>query len=117
MNQKRNRQEEMKRMKNEFQLSKKSQELLGNLRVYLLSTGKNSDEIDEIKTELETHLIEAEQKGKPIEKIIGKSSKDYMEAVSNEMDIDYRTWMKYIVLIIFGSFTFTIYPDLMQGNL
>lgn len=104
-------------MKNELKLSKKSKEFLGNLRLYLFSSGKNSDEIEDIVTELEFHLSEAEENGKSIEKIIGKSPKEYMEMVSNEMVIDYRTWVKYICLIIFGSFFITIFPDLLGGNL
>lgn len=104
-------------MKNELKLSKKSQEFLENLRVYLFSSGKQWDEIEGIVNELETHLSEAEKDGKSIEKIIGKSPKEYMEMVSNEMVIDYRTWFKYIFLIILGSFSFTIFPDLLEGNL
>ncbi|WP_079910416.1 hypothetical protein [Paenibacillus sp. 32352] len=104
-------------MKNELQLSKKSRDFLENLRLYLFSSGKNSDEIEDIVTELEIHLSEAEKNGKPIEKIIGKSPKEYMKMVSNEMTLDYRTWFKYICIIVFGSFSFTVFPDLLEGNL
>ncbi|WP_141432689.1 HAAS domain-containing protein [Bacillus sp. 03113] len=104
-------------MSKELSLSEKSKEFLGNLRLYLFSSGKNSDEIEEIVEELEVHLYEAEKSGKQIEKIIGKSPKEYMEIVSNEMSIDYRTWIKYISLIIFGSFSFTIFRDLLEGSL
>ena len=109
-------QKEMKQM-NEFQLSNKSKSFLENLRLYLFSSGKNSEEIEGIVEELEVHLIEAEKNGKSIDKIIGKSPKEYMEMVSKEMVIDYRTWIKYIGLIIFGSFSLTIFPDLLEGNL
>lgn len=104
-------------MKNELQLSKKSQDFLENLRLYLFSSGKNSEEIDDIVRELEIHLSEAEKNGKSIEKIIGKSPKEYMKMVSNEMIIDYRTWFKYICIIVLGSFSFTVFPDLLEGNL
>ncbi|MDY0395822.1 hypothetical protein RWE15_17270 [Virgibacillus halophilus] len=114
MNQK---QKEMKWLNNGWQLSHESKTFLENLRVYLFSNGKNPKEIEEITEELEIHLLEAEKDGKSIEKIIGKSPKEYMEMLSNEMVIDYRTWMKYICLIIFGSFSFTIFPDLLNGNL
>ena len=102
---------------NEFQLSNKSKSFLENLRLYLFSSGKNSEEIEGIVEELEVHLIEAEKNGKSIDKIIGKSPKEYMEMVSKEMVIDYRTWIKYIGLIIFGSFSLTIFPDLLEGSL
>ncbi|MCY8088759.1 hypothetical protein MOB87_14080 [Bacillus sonorensis] len=104
-------------MNNELKLSDKSKLFLENLRLYLFSSGKNLDEIEEIVEELEVHLTEAEKSGKSIEKIIGKSPKEYMEMVSNEMVIDYRTWIKYICLIFFGSFSFTIFTDLLKGNL
>lgn len=104
-------------MKNELQLSKKSQEFIENLNLYLFSSGKNPDEIEDIVSELEVHLFEAEKKGKPIEKIIGKSPKEYMKMVSDEMVIDYRTWFKYICFIVFGSFSFSIFIDLWEGNL
>ncbi|MDI3412093.1 MULTISPECIES: hypothetical protein [Bacillus] len=91
-------------MNNELKLSDKSKLFLENLRLYLFSSGKNLDEIEEIVEELEVHLTEAEKSGKPIEKIIGKSPKEYMEMVSNEMVIDYRTWIKYICLIFLDHF-------------
>lgn len=104
-------------VKNEIKLSKESQEFLENLRVYLFSTGKNSDEIEGITEELETHLFEAEKNGKPIDKIIGHSPKEYMKMVSKEMAIDFRTWINYIILIVLGSFSVTIFTDLLEGNL
>ncbi|WP_051359418.1 HAAS domain-containing protein [Paucisalibacillus globulus] len=106
---------EMKKV--QVELSQKSKSFLENLRVYLFSSGKKSDEIEEIIEELESHLIEAEQHGKPIEKIIGKSPKAYMEMVSNEMAIDFRTWFQYIVIIIFGAFSFSIFQDILAGTL
>lgn len=104
-------------MNNELKLSNKSKEFLDNLRIYLFSSGKKSDEIDDIVEELEIHLHEAERNGKPIEKVIGKTPEAYMEMISDEMMIDYRTWIKYIWLIIFGAFSVTIFMDLLEGNL
>ncbi len=104
-------------MNHELQLSKKSQNFLENLRVYLISSGKQWEEIEGIVNELEIHLSEAERNGKSIEKIIGQSPKEYMELVSAEMTIDYQTWFKNICLIIFGSFSFKIFSDLVAGNL
>lgn len=104
-------------MTNEIKLSRKSQEFLENLSIYLFSSRKNPDEIEEIVNELEVHLIEAEKKGKSIENIIGKSPKEYMEMISNEMLIDYRTWFKYICILILGSFAFSVFIDLWEGPL
>lgn len=99
------------------ELSNQSKGFLDNLRLYLFSSGKKSSEIQEIVEELEVHLYEAEQEGKPIEKIIGKSPKEYMGMVSNEMPIDYASWIKYILLIVIGSFSFNVLPDALNGNL
>lgn len=105
------------KMNRNFELSSKSKTFLENLRIYLFSSGKRATEIDEIVEELELHLIKAEQKGKSIENIIGKSPKDYMEMIANEMSIDFRTWSKYIAIIIFGIFSFSIFQDLTEGPL
>ncbi|WP_339228591.1 DUF1129 family protein [Oceanobacillus sp. FSL K6-2867] len=98
-------------------LSKKSKQFLENLRVYLFSTGKKEKEIDEIVEELEDHLMQAEQNGKSIEHIIGQSPKYYMELLASEMPIDVKAWMKYIPMILFGAFSFTIVQDLFEGTL
>ncbi|WP_042221111.1 HAAS domain-containing protein [Oceanobacillus manasiensis] len=99
----------------EFELSKRSQTFIEDLRVYLFSSGKKEEEIDEIVTELESHLMEAEKRGKSTEDIIGKSPKKYMEQLSNEMKIDYKTWLKYYVIIIAGVFAITIIGDILNG--
>lgn len=104
-------------MKNPYKLSKKSNDFLENLRVYLFSSGKNAKEINEIIEELEVHLIEAEKRGKSIEHIIGHSPKEYMDQISNEMAIDIKQWIKFIPIIIFGAFSITIVSDLLEGTL
>lgn len=104
-------------LNNELQLSKESQNFLEKLNGYLFSSGKNQEEIDDIVSELEVHLLEAEKKGKPIEKVVGNSPKEYMKMISDEMIIDYKTWTKYICFIVFGSFSFSIFVDLWEGNL
>lgn len=102
---------------NETQLSAKSKAFLEDLRVYLFSSGKHSDDIEEIVEELEVHLTEAEKQGKPIEKIIGQSPKAYMDDLANEMSLDGQSSLKYISLIIFGAFSFTIVGDIIRGTL
>ncbi|GGN57295.1 HAAS domain-containing protein [Oceanobacillus indicireducens] len=57
-------------MKNKLGLSKESQIFIENLRVYLSSSRKNIDEIEEITNDLKIHLLEAERNGKPIEKVV-----------------------------------------------
>lgn len=98
-------------------LSKESQTFLENLRLYLFSSGKHEEEIEEIVAELEDHLIQAEKSGTSIERIVGHSPKEYMESLSKEMDVDVRGWMKYGVLILIGAFSMTLIPDVLRGNL
>lgn len=104
-------------MKNEVGFSRKSQKFIKDMRLYLHSSKKNLDEIEEITNDLKNHLYEAEQDGKPIEKVVGSSPREYMKMVSSEMDTDNKDWFKYICLIIFGSFLFTTFPDLINLNL
>lgn len=101
----------------EKQLSAKSSNFLGDLRVYLLSSGKDEKEVEDIVQELEVHLIEAEEKGKSVEQVIGQSPGEYMARISKEMSTDFSSEFKYILLIIFGGFSFSILPDLLKGTL
>ena len=101
----------------EEKLSAKSTRFAEDLRVYLFSSGKKNEEIDDIIHELEDHLYEAESKGKSIEKIIGSSPKEYMQSISKEMETDYKGWAKYIPLLIVGSFSYTVFKDLLSGPL
>ncbi|MEK4564430.1 hypothetical protein MKX54_07145 [Alkalihalobacillus sp. FSL R5-0424] len=98
-------------------LSKESQTFLENLRVYLFSSGKHEEEINDIVNELEDHLIEAEKSGTPIERIVGDSPKEYIESLSKEMNVDVRGWIKYGVLILIGAFSMNLIPDVLRGNL
>ncbi|WP_404456315.1 HAAS domain-containing protein [Oceanobacillus kapialis] len=102
---------------NQFELSKRSQSFIEDLRVYLFSSGKKEEEIDEIVTELEDHLIEAEKRGKSTEDIVGKTPKTYMQQLSNEMKLDYKTWIKYFAIIVTGAFSITIIDDILNGPL
>lgn len=98
-------------------LSKESEEFLENLSVYLFSSGKKMKESEEIVEELRIHLQEAEKNGKSVKNIIGSSPKEYIESISNEMENDFRSWIKYLFLIIFGSFSFIVFQDLIHGTL
>ncbi|MDM5330037.1 hypothetical protein [Neobacillus sp. CF12] len=101
----------------DYQLSKKSEKFIDDLKLYLFSSGKNDKEIREITEELEVHLYEAEQNGKSIDQIVGASPKEYMLSISSEMKNDYRAWAKYVPLIIIGAMSFTILGDLIKGPL
>ncbi len=74
----------------EEKLSMKSTKFLEDLKIYLFSSGKKNEEIDDIIRDLADHLYEAESNGKSIEQIIGSSPKEYMQSLSAEMKTDYK---------------------------
>ncbi|MGP3739361.1 hypothetical protein ACTWKB_11220 [Bacillus sp. 4A_MP2] len=45
-------------------VTKETRHILLELQLYLISKGKNQDEIDEVMDELTTHAVEAEKDGK-----------------------------------------------------
>lgn len=71
-------------------LSKESEQFLVELRFYLISKGKNDNEINEVTEELEDHLLQAEAEGKDVQQIIGQSRKQYMESIGDSMKTDFR---------------------------
>ncbi|GGD22522.1 HAAS domain-containing protein [Pontibacillus salipaludis] len=100
-----------------MKVSKESQQFLDNLRIYLLSSGKNEQEINEIVEELEDHLYEAERNGKDVEDIIGQSPKEYMNQVADEMPLDLKGVLKYIPIILIGAFSFILIDDAIRGTM
>ncbi|MGG4266889.1 HAAS domain-containing protein [Peribacillus simplex] len=98
-------------------LSKESQNFLENLRLYLFSSGKESDVIEDILEELEVHLFEAERNGKSVEHIIGRSPKEYMKQLSDEMSVDFMGWLKYLVMIVLGTFSYLIMYKALNGGI
>ena len=98
-------------------LSKQSQSFLENLRLYLLSSGKEEEEIQAIVEELEDHLMEAEARGKTVDHIVGESPKEYMRQLSNEMTTNTSNLFKYMVMIICGALSFSVLTNAIKGHL
>ncbi len=98
-------------------LSKKSQSFLENLRLYLFSSGKDEAEINAIVEELEDHLIEAEARGKTVDYIVGESPKEYMNQISNEMTTNKSSVLKFLLMIIFGAFSYSVLTNAVKGQL
>ncbi|WP_409291398.1 HAAS domain-containing protein [Peribacillus sp. SCS-37] len=98
-------------------LSKKSMEFLDNLQVYLLSSGKNEAETDELLLEVENHLYQAEKNGKCVEHITGSSPKVYLEQSSTDKAYDYLTYLKYIPIIILGAASFMFIGNALNGGI
>jgi hypothetical protein len=100
-----------------LKVSKQSEEFLKNLRLYLFSSGKNEEEIEDLIGELEDHLFEAESQGKSVEDIIGRSPKEYMEQIAQEMPFDVLGWMKYLPVIMMGALSYIVLGDALRGEL
>ncbi|WP_413303752.1 hypothetical protein AA0X95_26730 [Bacillus sp. 1P10SD] len=81
-------------------LSKESEQFLVELRLYLISKGKNDREINEITEELEVHLLEAESEGKDVTHIIGDSPKKYIKSIGESMKTDYRQIIGLVPMMI-----------------
>ncbi|UOE93844.1 hypothetical protein [Alkalihalobacillus sp. LMS39] len=100
-----------------MEISVESREFLQNVRLYLVSSGKNENEIEDIIGELEDHLHEAERDGKSVEDIIGKTPKEYMEELAGEMPIDVKGLLKYIPIIFAGALSYVVMGDAIRGEL
>ncbi|MFP7493144.1 hypothetical protein SFC66_05080 [Terribacillus saccharophilus] len=97
-------------------LSKESQAFLDNMRLYLFSSSKKEDEVAELMEELEDHLIEAEQHGKSVEHIIGKSPKAYMKEIEVEVETDKKFWFLVVPLIMLNGFAYLIMNKALEGD-
>lgn len=97
-------------------LSKKSMEFLENLTVYLLSSGKDEKEVNEIVEELRDHLTIAEAEGKNIEQIIGQSPKKYMAQISQEMPMNKKSVVQTVALIATGVLSFSVIQNSIAGD-
>lgn len=98
-------------------LSVHSQEFLANLRLYLMSSGKNEEEIESIITELNDHLLQAEAEGKDVNDIIGQSPKEYMKQLSKEMPFDRKDILKYSLMVMMGAIAFIMLGDVIRGGI
>lgn len=98
-------------------LSRNSQSFLENLRLYLISSGKEEKEVHSIVEELEDHLMEAEARGKTVDHIVGESPKEYMKQLSNEMNTNSRSLFKVMVIIVLGTLSFSILTNAVKGEL
>ena len=100
-----------------MKLSRSSQTFLENLRLYLISSGKEEKDIQSIVEELEDHLMEAEARGKTVNHIVGESPKEYMKKLSNEMNTNTKSLFKVMVIIIVGALSFSILTNAVKGEL
>lgn len=74
-------------------LSKQANQFIIELKMYLMSKGKNDQEINEVIDELSDHLLQAEAAGKNIKDIIGVSPRAYMKSIGQEMGFDIKQFL------------------------
>lgn len=74
-------------------LSKQANQFIIELKMYLMSKGKNDQEIKEVIDELSDHLLQAEAAGKNIKDIIGSSPRAYMKSIGQEMGFDIKQFL------------------------
>ncbi|BBN97706.1 HAAS domain-containing protein [Sporolactobacillus terrae] len=96
-------------------LSKESREFLQDLRLYLFSSGKKENEIEDLVGELEDHLCEAEKHGKSVKTITGSTPKEYMDQLANEMPFDYRNVWVYGPMILLGLICYNLLNKAVDG--
>ncbi|MCF3943765.1 DUF1129 family protein [Oceanobacillus alkalisoli] len=97
-------------------LSKEAERFIIELRMYLLSKGKNEKEMDEIIVELEDHLIQAETEGKSVKDVTGDSPREYMKSIGEELGFDARQFiilapMSALLILAFLLFTPALWGD------
>ena len=91
-------------------LSKQADQFMIELRMYLMSKGKNDKEINEVIDELNDHLLQAEAEGKSIKDITGESPRAYMKSIGQEMGFDVRQFLSLVpftALLIIAYLCFT----------
>lgn len=74
-------------------LSKQANQFIIELKMYLMSKGKNDQEINVVIDELSDHLLQAEAAGKNINAIVGGSPRAYMKSIGQEMGFDIKEFL------------------------
>ncbi|WP_077618408.1 HAAS domain-containing protein [Bacillus sinesaloumensis] len=97
-------------------LSTKSNTFIDNLRMYLMMSGKNEQEISELTEELKDHLIEAEKSGKSIDDIIDQTPEQYMASLKQEMKTDYKRLTKFLPIYFLGIFAYFLLGPAVRGE-
>ncbi|HBI04638.1 MAG TPA: NADH dehydrogenase subunit [Paenibacillaceae bacterium] len=97
-------------------LSQKAEQFLIELRMYLIQRGKKDQDIQEIIDELEAHLIEAEQNGKNIDDIIGKSPKQYMKSIGESLPFDKKQMFTLVPMSILLVLAILSYSPAIYGE-
>ncbi|WLR42087.1 hypothetical protein LC087_15135 [Bacillus carboniphilus] len=97
-------------------LSQKSEQFLVELKLHLMSKGKDEQQIVEVIEELEDHLMQAEAEGKSVDHIVGNSPKKYIKTISNELNTNLRQTIKYVLLAILYLVASSCFSSAIEGE-
>ncbi len=98
-------------------VSKETRHVLLELKLYLISKGKNQDEIDELMDELTTHAVEAEKDGKTGEALFGGDPRGYADELAKEMSGNHKDWVPFVSAFLIGSLFYMILSDAISQSL
>ncbi|MFD4417003.1 HAAS domain-containing protein [Bacillus safensis] len=98
-------------------VSKETRHILLELQLYLISKGKNQDEIDELMDELTAHAVEAEKDGKTGEDVFGGDPRTYAEELAKELSGNHKDWVPFVSAFLIGSLFYMILADAISQNL
>ncbi|AVM23506.1 HAAS domain-containing protein [Bacillus pumilus] len=98
-------------------VSKETRHVLLELKLYLISKGKNEDEIDELMDELTTHAVEAEKDGKTGEDVFGGDPRSYADELAKELSGNHKDWVPFVSAFLIGSLFYMILSDAISQSL
>ncbi|WLP60898.1 HAAS domain-containing protein [Bacillus pumilus] len=98
-------------------VSKETRHVLLELKLYLISKGKNQDEIDELMDELTTHAVEAEKDGKTGEALFGGDPRGYTDELAKELSGNHKDWIPFVSAFLIGSLFYMILSDAISQSL
>ncbi|WP_156111508.1 hypothetical protein [Exiguobacterium sp. ZOR0005] len=90
---------------------------MDDLAVYLMSSGKSEEEVQDVVAELKDHLEEAERAGKSVDDVVGQSPKAYMQHLGHEMAFDGKGFFKIIAMLVPNVFAYIIIGNFIQGEM
>lgn len=97
-------------------LSKQANKFIIELKMYLMSKGKNDNEINIVVDELSDHLIQAEAAGKNIKDITGNSPRAYMKSIGQEMGVDVKQLLILTPMTALLFIAYVCFAPAIQGD-
>ncbi|MCW1836317.1 HAAS domain-containing protein [Bacillus xiamenensis] len=98
-------------------VTKETRHILLELKLYLISKGKNQDEIDEVMDELTAHAVDAEKDGKTGEEVFGKDPRGFADELAKELTGHHKDWVPFVSAFLIGSLFYMILSDAISQSL